>query len=42
MERKSFKCERCGHTWLSAKDPPKYCAKCKSSLWDKPRVVKPQ
>jgi Zn finger protein HypA/HybF involved in hydrogenase expression len=36
-----FKCERCGHLWISdkftAKNPPIACAKCKSPYWNIPK-----
>ena len=37
-----FKCERCGHVWISekftAKNPPIACAKCKSPYWNIPKT----
>jgi hypothetical protein len=33
---KCWKCELCGHQWLSdGKEPPTQCVKCKSRHWDK-------
>ena len=29
----AWKCERCGHVWLSEEEP-KRCAKCKTPLWN--------
>ncbi len=31
-------CERCGHVWVAENKPPQACSKCRSTLWDKPRV----
>jgi len=44
IKREGFKCERCGHSWIphNIKDKPKYCPKCKSHLWNKPRKNKPK
>jgi len=37
----AFKCERCGHVWISEKYTPENlpiaCAKCKSPYWNRPR-----
>ena len=37
----AFKCEKCGHIWISQKfdkdNPPISCAKCKNPYWNKPR-----
>ena len=39
--RKIWKCDRCGHEWLSRdSDTPLRCAKCKSPYWNKPRKDK--
>jgi len=39
--RKIWKCDRCGHEWLSRdSDTPIRCAKCKSPYWNKPRKNK--
>lgn len=36
--RKVWKCDRCGHEWLSRNnDKPLRCAGCKSPYWDIPR-----
>jgi ribosomal protein S27AE len=33
--RKIWKCNRCGHEWLSRDhDKPLRCAKCKTAYWD--------
>ena len=29
-------CMRCGSSWDSRKDDPKYCPKCKSPGWNRP------
>lgn len=38
VKRDVFKCERCGHEWISHKyrpeNPPVACAKCKSPYWN--------
>lgn len=34
MERKLFKCKRCGWEWLSRMDKPKCCARCKNPYWE--------
>jgi predicted Zn-ribbon and HTH transcriptional regulator len=37
-----YKCERCGHTWVSSakiKETPTICPKCKSPYWNKLRKV---
>jgi NAD-dependent SIR2 family protein deacetylase len=44
---KAFKCNRCGYIWHSnrhdtKKHLPHACAKCKSSYWNSPRVLKPK
>lgn len=31
------KCLRCGYEWLSRKEHPKVCARCRNPYWDKPR-----
>ncbi len=37
-----WECTRCGHVWVSREDAkPKVCPRCKSALWDEPRVPKP-
>ena len=36
-KRVKLKCIRCGYIWFSTMIP-KLCAKCKSSLWNMPRV----
>jgi hypothetical protein len=37
----AFKCERCGHVWISEKfskdNPPVTCAKCKTPYWNRPK-----
>lgn len=34
-------CIRCGHVWRSdGTTPPERCARCKSPLWNTPRVRK--
>lgn len=35
-------CKRCFHKWLARKESgkPHYCPKCKSPLWNKPRMRK--
>jgi len=34
-------CLRCKHTWLPrVSQPPKFCPKCNSPYWDKPRKEK--
>jgi predicted Zn-ribbon and HTH transcriptional regulator len=39
-----WKCERCGYEWVQRKriDPPtpRFCPKCRSIYWDRPRKVK--
>jgi hypothetical protein len=41
---KAFKCNKCGHIWLSkkyledGKTRPVACAKCKSPYWDREQV----
>jgi predicted Zn-ribbon and HTH transcriptional regulator len=36
------KCRRCGYKWNPrGEEKPRYCAKCKSSLWDRPRKQTP-
>lgn len=38
MTRNVWKCDRCGHEWLSRDEgTPIRCAKCKSPYWNKPR-----
>ena len=36
----AYRC-RCGHEWtprnIRQKEMPRYCPKCKSAAWDKPR-----
>jgi predicted Zn-ribbon and HTH transcriptional regulator len=35
-----WKCERCGHVWVSRQqwtDEPRVCPKCKSPYWNRPR-----
>ena len=36
---KKYKCERCGHEWISRapNKRPKVCPKCKSPYWDVPK-----
>ena len=38
IKRDAFRCERCGHEWISEKftpdNPPISCAKCKSPYWN--------
>lgn len=38
-----YRCERCGHEWLSRKGrediEPKVCPSCRSVYWDRPRRV---
>lgn len=29
----AWRCDRCGHTWLSG-EKPRRCSKCKSAKWD--------
>jgi hypothetical protein len=36
--RKTFNCKRCYQSFKSGKVKPKYCAKCKSSLWNTART----
>ena len=41
---KAFRCGRCGHVWLSAKNhdpgrPPRCCAHCKSPYWRSKRQL---
>lgn len=34
-----YRCLRCGHEWLPRKaSKPKWCPKCNSPYWDKPRT----
>jgi hypothetical protein len=40
MERKLFKCKRCGWEWLSAQETPTCCARCKNPYWDKEPKIK--
>ena len=41
-----FKCMRCGHEWRTHKPSthttpmPKMCSRCKSSYWDRPKLVR--
>lgn len=36
-----FECLRCGHIWIPRTDnKPKFCPKCNSPYWDRPRKVK--
>jgi len=36
-------CLRCGHEWPSRlPEPPAKCPRCKSELWDQPKVQRPQ
>jgi predicted Zn-ribbon and HTH transcriptional regulator len=39
---KGWRCERCGHVWVSkaATVRPVTCPHCKSPYWNKPRQVK--
>jgi len=38
VTRKVWKCDRCGHEWLSRDgEKPLRCASCKSVYWNKPR-----
>ena len=33
-----LRCLRCSHEWILRKEePPKFCPKCKSPYWDRPR-----
>ena len=36
----TYTCNRCGHTWIPRTLKPKYCAKCHSPYWNKPRMRK--
>jgi len=36
-ERHLLTCLRCGHIWLSNKEKPKVCARCRNPYWDIPR-----
>jgi predicted Zn-ribbon and HTH transcriptional regulator len=36
IEKQRFGCLRCGYVWFT-RLKPRYCANCKSSLWNKPR-----
>lgn len=39
MAIEKVKCNRCGFEWFPRTEaPPKWCAKCKSPYWNKPRV----
>jgi len=44
IKRDAFKCERCGHEWISDKFTPNNlpisCAKCKSPYWNIPKDKK--
>ena len=43
VEIPGWKCERCGHIWVSRQewaDEPRVCPKCKSPYWNKPRQQK--
>ena len=41
ITKTAWKCDRCGHEWLSRDDEkPLRCASCKSPYWDKPRKSK--
>lgn len=37
----AFKCEKCGHVWISQKfdkdNLPIACAKCKNPYWNRPK-----
>lgn len=38
--RRGFKCLRCAYEWIPRKEghAPQLCPKCRSILWNKPRV----
>lgn len=39
VTRKVWKCDRCGHEWLSRDgENPLRCAKCKSPYWNRPKI----
>ena len=41
VTRKVWKCDRCGHEWLSRdNERPLRCASCKSPYWDVPKKKK--
>ena len=41
VTRKVWKCDRCGHEWLSRDNKkPLCCGGCKSPYWDRPRKKK--
>ena len=31
-------CTRCGNVWVSRKDNPKQCSRCKSPYWNKEKL----
>ena len=33
-----LKCLRCGYEWIPRSQCPKYCARCNSPYWNKPKV----
>lgn len=39
IKTEAFKCDRCGHIWISEKfthkQPPIACSKCKSAYWNR-------
>jgi len=36
--RRKLYCRRCGHSWvMRGEQPPKFCPKCNSPYWNKPR-----
>ena len=34
----TMRCYRCVHTWIPVKSPVRICPRCKSRLWDVPKV----
>jgi len=41
MKIPKLKCKRCKHAWFPRKEKkPRFCPKCNSPYWDKPRKKK--
>ena len=37
-----YKCLRCGGKWIPRTENPKFCPKCNSPYWDKPKHLFPK
>ena len=36
-----YKCTRCQYEWIPrGKTKPKFCARCNSPYWDRPRIIR--